>query len=306
MYRGRKDIYEFDGTVYELYLLLGIEPQYDKDGYRIKTINELLKVKPLYTVDGYEVPRVLVVKNRVKKLRVIHKNRLTYKKFKYKRKRKENIINGMDEEFLIYLDKVIREYPKKFARGSKVMLKKVNKVSKKYIATKVAKGSEVSLRTKKVLKNRPPLPKKPVKSKDLKNITLLSVKTGKNLPISKIKFSKKNQKKITSAKSKAKIKSINKGSISKNANTKSESKKAKSKKKDGGLKIGLGKAKGVMKANKTKNNKVSSKTVRYARTTDVENISKSNRVNIQFDSIRSINEYISSRAKVKQEPEMER
>lgn len=253
MFNGRKDVYEFYGTLNELYLLLDIKPEYDKAGNRKRTINELLNVRPLFTVDGYEVPRVLSVKNKMKKGRAIHSKRLHYAKFKYKRNRAERIDEEYDENFLIYLDKLKKEfpgklhmakklvkskpkaYPMKFAKGSKVKLKKVNHISKKYIAMKVARGASVSLRPKMVLKNRPPMPTKFVKSKTLKQIKYVSPKTGKQVALSDDKLKKKEKSKVISAKKKA---TPTKGKASASAKKPSATKKAggAKKKKAGGAK----------------------------------------------------------------------
>ena len=292
----RRGVFEFDGTVYELYLLLGIEPKYDKSGNRIKTINELLGVKPLFTMEGYEVPRVLVVKNRIKKARILHSNRLVYQVLKYKRRRAEKNIEGMSESFLMYLDKLRMEFPMKFARGSKVTLKKVNKISKKYIAVKVAKGSRVSLVKKKVLKHVPPLPKKFVSAKKLKSMQLKNEKTGKKMPLAKISFKKKKTPKITKAKSKTKTKSKAKSASSKPAKSAKSAGAKKKKSKFKGLSMKLGKSKEKYVGIKSKNNKpkLSNAVASYSK--DIDQFVKSSRsyrdLHLNFDDVRSLERFV--------------
>lgn len=57
--------YNADGTLKDIYELLQLEPQYDENGNRIITIYEMLKVNPKFDKNGNEVPRVVVIKNRV-------------------------------------------------------------------------------------------------------------------------------------------------------------------------------------------------------------------------------------------------
>ena len=268
MFNGRKDVYEFDGTIKELYLLLDISPTYYKDGVRKKTINELLRIKPLFTPEGYEVPRVLVVKNKVKKLKVISSNRLRYAKYYYKRNRTERIDDQYDESFLVYMDKLARMFPKKlisatelvkrkalknkkalpkgFAKASRVALKKVNHISSKYKAVKFAKGSNVSLRPKLVLKNRPKKPTKVAHLNTIKKLKFEGPKSKKPIFMANLKYTKKPKTKVRSAtaspqkaKSKASVASKPKPS------TKKPEEKKKASKSSGGLKMSLGVNKGA-------------------------------------------------------------
>ncbi len=58
--------YNKDGTIKDIYQLLGIEPIYDEDGNRILTAYELLGVLPKFDENGNEIPLVFVIKNGVK------------------------------------------------------------------------------------------------------------------------------------------------------------------------------------------------------------------------------------------------
>lgn len=57
--------YNKDGSVKDIYELLGIEPIFDENGNRILTIYELLGVMPKFDSNGKEIPMVTVIKNRV-------------------------------------------------------------------------------------------------------------------------------------------------------------------------------------------------------------------------------------------------
>jgi len=293
----RRGIFEFDGTVYELYLLLGIEPKYDKAGNRIKTINELLGVKPLFTRDGFEVPRVLVIKNKIKNARVLHSNRLVYKVLKYKSRREQKNVEGMSESFLMYLDRLSMEFPMKFARGSKVTLKKVNKISKKYVATKLAKGSRVSLVKKKILIHVPPLPKKFASAKKIKSLQLTNEKTGKKVSLSKVKLKKKKIPKITKAKAKAKTKSASKSKTSSKSAKSSKNSSAKKKKsKSKGFSMKLGKSKEKFTNIKAKNNKPKLSNAVASSSKDIDQFVRSSRsyrgLNLNFDDVKSLEKFI--------------
>jgi len=72
--------YNPDGTIKDIYELLGITPIYDENGDRVLTIYELLGIMPLFTKEGKEIPTILVIKNRVKRFakvdlstRVLHR-----------------------------------------------------------------------------------------------------------------------------------------------------------------------------------------------------------------------------------------
>ncbi len=60
--------YNADGTLKDIYQLLKIEPQYDENGNRIVTIYERLGINPNIDKNGDEIPRVVVIKNRVNAL----------------------------------------------------------------------------------------------------------------------------------------------------------------------------------------------------------------------------------------------
>ena len=57
--------YNKDGSIKDLYDLLGIEPVYDEKGNRVLTIYELLGLMPKFNDKGEELPTVSVIKNRV-------------------------------------------------------------------------------------------------------------------------------------------------------------------------------------------------------------------------------------------------
>lgn len=57
--------YNADGTLKDIYELLQLEPQYDDEGNRILTIYERLQLNPKFDKNGNEIPRVVVIKNRV-------------------------------------------------------------------------------------------------------------------------------------------------------------------------------------------------------------------------------------------------
>lgn len=60
--------YNEDGTVKNIYELLGIEPVYDEKGNRVETVYELLKMMPKFNSEGQEIPLVFSIKNRVGKI----------------------------------------------------------------------------------------------------------------------------------------------------------------------------------------------------------------------------------------------
>lgn len=60
--------YNDDGTLKDIYQLLKLEPQYDENGNRIITIYEQLGVNPNFDKNGDELPKVVVIKNRVNAL----------------------------------------------------------------------------------------------------------------------------------------------------------------------------------------------------------------------------------------------
>ena len=60
--------YNKDGTVKDIYDLLGIAPVYDENGNRVLTVYELLGIVPKFDEDGNEIPFVFVVKNGVKRV----------------------------------------------------------------------------------------------------------------------------------------------------------------------------------------------------------------------------------------------
>ena len=57
--------YNKDGSVKDIYELLGVDPIFDENGNRILTIYELLKIMPRFDNNGKEIPTVTVIKNRV-------------------------------------------------------------------------------------------------------------------------------------------------------------------------------------------------------------------------------------------------
>ncbi len=60
--------YKANGSLKDIFELLKIKPEYDKDGKRILTPYELLEVNPLFTETGEEIPYIFRIKNRVKAL----------------------------------------------------------------------------------------------------------------------------------------------------------------------------------------------------------------------------------------------
>lgn len=73
--------YNSDGTIKDLFQLLGIEPVFDENGKRILTPYELLKMNPIFDENGKERPLVFIIKNRVVKLAkgIVEAPILTYK-----------------------------------------------------------------------------------------------------------------------------------------------------------------------------------------------------------------------------------
>lgn len=57
--------YNKDGTLKSIYEILQIKPIYDENGNRVYTVYELLGLAPLIGADGKEIPRVFAIKNRV-------------------------------------------------------------------------------------------------------------------------------------------------------------------------------------------------------------------------------------------------
>jgi len=57
--------YNKDGTIKDIYDLLGIEPVYDDKGNRVLTVYELLEIMPKFNNKGEEIPTVIAIKNRV-------------------------------------------------------------------------------------------------------------------------------------------------------------------------------------------------------------------------------------------------
>lgn len=57
--------YNKDGSVKDIYDLLGIEPQFDEKGNRVLTIYELLGIIPRFDQNGNEIPTVVAIKNRI-------------------------------------------------------------------------------------------------------------------------------------------------------------------------------------------------------------------------------------------------
>jgi len=60
--------YNKDGSVKDIYELLGIMPEYDENGKRILTIYEMLGIAPKFNEKGEEIPLVFVIKNGVKRI----------------------------------------------------------------------------------------------------------------------------------------------------------------------------------------------------------------------------------------------
>lgn len=57
--------YNKDGTLRNIYEILQIKPVYDENGNRIFTVYELLGIKPMIDENGNEIPQVFALKNRV-------------------------------------------------------------------------------------------------------------------------------------------------------------------------------------------------------------------------------------------------
>lgn len=57
--------YNEDGSVKDIYELLGLVPIFNDKGERVLTIYELLEIMPKFTNDGKEIPVVVSIKNRV-------------------------------------------------------------------------------------------------------------------------------------------------------------------------------------------------------------------------------------------------
>lgn len=57
--------YNKDGTLKNIYEILQIKPVYDEQGNRVYTAYELLGIVPLIGADGKEIPQVFAIKNRV-------------------------------------------------------------------------------------------------------------------------------------------------------------------------------------------------------------------------------------------------
>lgn len=57
--------YNKDGTVKDIYQLLGIEPEFDENGKRVPTVYEQLGIQPMFDENGNEIPILFIIKNRV-------------------------------------------------------------------------------------------------------------------------------------------------------------------------------------------------------------------------------------------------
>lgn len=57
-----------NGEIVDIYTLLGIEPQFHKDGTRVLTPYEIIGIPPRFSDDGKELPIVFILKNKCKKI----------------------------------------------------------------------------------------------------------------------------------------------------------------------------------------------------------------------------------------------
>lgn len=73
-------VYNKDGSLKDIYELLGIEPEFDQEGNRIETIYERLGILPNINKDAVEKPTVFVIKNRARKIAKVDVNHRTLTK----------------------------------------------------------------------------------------------------------------------------------------------------------------------------------------------------------------------------------
>lgn len=62
---GIEPQYDKDGNLINIYDLLHIKPIYDDNGERVLTVYEILGISPIITKEGKEIPAYYVIKNRV-------------------------------------------------------------------------------------------------------------------------------------------------------------------------------------------------------------------------------------------------
>ena len=60
--------YNKDGSLKNIYEILQIKPVYDENGNRVYTVYELLGIKPMIDANGNEIPQVFAIKNRANRI----------------------------------------------------------------------------------------------------------------------------------------------------------------------------------------------------------------------------------------------
>lgn len=97
-----EDMYLSSSGVLDLFTLLGIRPEYDKNGERLPTVYEQLSIAPKF-VNGKEVPIVFAIKHKASK---INKNqtlkdvKFSYSEKKDKKKDDKTILNKLKQDYL--------------------------------------------------------------------------------------------------------------------------------------------------------------------------------------------------------------
>lgn len=97
-----EDMYLSSSGVLDLFTLLGIRPEYDKNGERLPTVYEQLSIAPKF-VDGKEVPIVFAIKHKASKIsknQTLKDVKFTYSEKKDKKKDDKTILNKLKQDYL--------------------------------------------------------------------------------------------------------------------------------------------------------------------------------------------------------------
>ena len=113
--------YNDDGTVKNIYELLGLEPMYDEKGNRIMTVYEQLGVMPKFDSEGNEIPLVFSIKNRVGRIaRVDLNSRVLTRK-----------LSEEEKEYLAIKEALQQKMQEAEQNGNKPMQEAIKKIIEK-------------------------------------------------------------------------------------------------------------------------------------------------------------------------------
>lgn len=120
--------YDKNGNIRDIDSILGIAPEYDKDGNLLPTIYEILMIKPLIDENGREIPTVLVVKHLVSRFKTENLEKIAEMKF----------VRKSDE------DEILNEKLNTVVDKKKVVEKKIDAVKKNESSDKKTKFAKYS------------------------------------------------------------------------------------------------------------------------------------------------------------------